>query len=268
LRFLHSNEHAYPVTLSALLILYVVIDSAKGSAALGILTVAILLGNAPLLSRFVGLKDAVSLDTGVRGFHRQMAFIVKSFFFVFIGAMLAPPWGLIATGVLFGGILFVARIPAVHLATLGSGLSSAQKTLATVALPRGMAAGVLATLPVAAGVPGTEQLPVLVFAAVFTTILIFAVGFPLVKRGMPSEDRAADGHEVSLPAGAAVPSVMTGPSPDVLREAAVPKAPRTGFEDGVITGGSLEPDPRAASDLSDELEAPSGTGTGGAQPGA
>jgi cell volume regulation protein A len=77
LRFLHSNEHAYPVTLSALLILYVVIDSANGSAALGILTVAIMLGNAPLIGRFIGLKEAVQLDTGVRGFHRQMAFIVR-----------------------------------------------------------------------------------------------------------------------------------------------------------------------------------------------
>jgi cell volume regulation protein A len=251
LRFLHSNEHAYPVTLSALLILYVVIDSAQGSAALGILTVAVMLGNAPLLGRFIGLKDNIQLDTGVRGFHRQMAFIVKSFFFVFIGAMLAPPWSLIATGVLFGGLLLVARIPAVRLSTLASGFTPAQKTMATIALPRGMAAGVLATLPMSAGVPGTEQLPVLVFAAVFTTILIFAVGFPMVKRRMPEGDRAADGEAVSLPAGAAIPSEHAmGPSASILRKADIPRAPRTGFEQGLLTGDSLEPDPRLASEES------------------
>lgn len=256
LRFLHSNEHAYPVTLSALLILYVVIDSAQGSAALGILTVAIMLGNAPLIGRFIGLKENVQLDTGVRGFHRQMAFIVKSFFFVFIGAMLAPPWSLIATGALFGVLLLFARIPAVQLSTLASDFTQAQKTMATIALPRGMAAGVLATLPMAAGVPGTEQLPVLVFAAVFTTILIFAVGFPAIRKRMPAEDQASDGQPVSMPAGAAIPSEhFAGPSASMLRKADIPRAPRTGFEEGLLVGDSLEPDPRHGTGGSDEYEA-------------
>jgi cell volume regulation protein A len=257
LRFLHSNEHAYPVTLSALLILYVVIDAANGSAALGILTVAIMLGNAPLIGRFIGLKGTIQLDTGVRGFHRQMAFIVKSFFFVFIGAMLAPPWSLIGLGAVLGVLLLLSRIPAVRLATLASDFSPAQKTMATVALPRGMAAGVLATLPMAAGVPGTEQLPVVVFAAVFTTILIFAVGFPMVKARMPAEDKAADNLPVSMPAGAAIPSHV-GPSPEILRRAAIPRAPKTGFEQGILTEGSLEPDPRLAPPHPDELEVVSG----------
>lgn len=249
LRMLHSNEHAYPVTLSALLVLYVVIDSAQGSAALGILTVAIMLGNAPLLGRFIGLRDEVQLDTGVRGFHRQMAFMVKSFFFVFIGAMLAPPWSLLGLGALLGLLLLLSRIPAVRLATIASDFSPAQKTMATVALPRGMAAGVLATLPGAAGVPGTDQLPVLVFACVFSTILIFAVGFPIVKRRMPPKDAATDGQQVSLPAGAAAPGNMVIDD-ETLRRGPIPRAPKTGFDEGALHGDSLEPDPRTLTSTS------------------
>lgn len=184
LRFMKDSEHAYPITLSALLVVYVLIDHAGGSAALGILTVAIILGNAPSLSRLVGLAQPVELDTEVRGFHRQMVFIVKSFFFVFIGAMLGPPWSLILLGVLIGVALLIVRAPAVTLSVLGSTFDADQKKLATVALPRGMAAGVLATLPWSAHVPNTEWLPVMVFATVFTTILLFAVGFPLVRRRM------------------------------------------------------------------------------------
>jgi cell volume regulation protein A len=187
LRALHASEHGYPLTLSALLVLYVVIDNSGGSAALGILTVAIMLGNAPLLGRLIGLKDSVQLDTGVQGFHRQMAFMVKSFFFVFIGAMLGPPWGLLLLGALLGLLLLAARVPAVRLATLGSDFSPAQQRMVSVAMPRGMAAGVLATLPVTRGVVGTEELPVLVFACVLTTILVFAVGFPLAKARLASE---------------------------------------------------------------------------------
>jgi hypothetical protein len=100
---------------------------------------------------------------------------------------------------------------------------------------------------------------VVVFAAVFTTILIFAVGFPTVKRRMPAQDRATDGLPVSLPAGAAVPSEHIGPSASVLRKADIPRAPRTGFEDSVLSGDSLEPDPRLADGMSDESEPPSGS---------
>jgi hypothetical protein len=42
-----------------------------------------------------------------------MAFIVKSFFFTFIGAMLGPPWGLMALGVVLANVLLAARVPAV-----------------------------------------------------------------------------------------------------------------------------------------------------------
>jgi potassium/hydrogen antiporter len=208
LRLLHSNEHAYPVTLAALLFLYVLIDHMGGSAALGILTVAVVLGNARLLGPKIGLKDEVELDTDVTGTHRQLTFMIKSFFFVFIGAMLDGPISLLFIGLVFGLMLFAVRIPGTRLATLGSDLSTPQKNLVTVAMPRGMAAGVLATLPVSAGVPGTETLPVIVFAAVFTTILVFAVGFPLAKRRIVAEPAPA-----SPELGAAAPQQSAAAPP-------------------------------------------------------
>lgn len=185
LRFLTSNEHAYPITLAVLLILYVVIDRLGGSAALGILTTAVILGNAQSLSTKIGLAEPTELDKSVRGFHRQMAFMVKSFFFVFIGAMLGPPVSLIVLGVLVGLMLLSARVPSVYTATIGTSFTEPEKKMMVVSMPRGMAAGVLATLPVSAGVEGTEDLPVVVFACVFTTIMAFAVGFPMVKKSIP-----------------------------------------------------------------------------------
>jgi cell volume regulation protein A len=203
LRALHSNEHAYPVTLSALLILYVVVERLRGSAAFGILTFAIVLGNAKAVSARLGISDPIDLDSSVRGFHRQMAFIIKSFFFVFIGAMLGPPWTLIVFGMILGVILLVARWPSVRVALLASSLSPDEQRVVWLSMPRGMAAGVLATLPLAAGVSASESLPVAVFACVFTTILIFAVGFPLARRrlAVTSDERSA----VPLPAGAPRP---------------------------------------------------------------
>jgi cell volume regulation protein A len=214
LRFFRGHEHAYPVTLAVLLLLYVLVDHLGGSAAMGILTVAVLLGNAKSLSKVLRLAEPVELDTDVRGFHRQVTFMVKSFFFVFIGAMLGPPWGLLALGVLLGGVLLAARVPAVELSTLGAGFSRPQRKLVVASLPRGMAAGVLATLPASRGVPLTESFPVVVFACVLTTILVFAVAFPLARRGMPAP--AVDAPQGGDPSPASVPSTATSTLPSAI----------------------------------------------------
>jgi cell volume regulation protein A len=63
-----------------------------------------------------------------------------------------------------------------------SPLQPRQRHIVFMSVPRGVAAGVLATLPMAAGLPGMEDLSTVVFACVVGTILIFAAGFPLVMR--------------------------------------------------------------------------------------
>ncbi|MEZ4446451.1 MAG: cation:proton antiporter [Polyangiaceae bacterium] len=186
LRLLRNSEHAYPITLSVLLLLYVAIDAAGGSAALGILTVAIILGNAPSISQKFDLGEGFELGQSVQGVNRHVAFIIKSLFFTFMGLMLGPPWGLLALGALFGLLLFLARVPAALLATLGSEHREAARKMVILSMPRGMAAGVLATMPTFAGVADTEQLPVVVFACIVTTILIFAGTFPLVRKQLPT----------------------------------------------------------------------------------
>lgn len=217
LKLLRNNEHAYPITLSVLLLLYVGIDYLGGSAALGILTVAIILGNAPSLSKTIGLAHQAQLDTEVRGFHKQMTFIVKSFFFVFIGAMLGPPWDYILVGVVLGGVLLAARVPIVMLSTLGGGFEKIEQKLATICMPRGMAAGVLATLPVAAGIAGTGKLPVAIFACVFTTIATFAIAFPLLRRGVPVASEPVPAAAVpASPAPAELPASPTPAEPPAL----------------------------------------------------
>lgn len=182
LEWLKDNEHAYPITLSALLLLYVVVESVGGSGALGVLSFAVVVGNARHIGRRVNIAQDLSLHDDVRGFHGQMFFIIKSFFFTFVGAMLGPPWGLATAGAILAAVLLVARYPAAWLAMTHSSLQARPRHIVFMCVPRGVAAGVLATLPMAAGLPGMEDLSTVVFACVVGTILIFAAGFPLVMR--------------------------------------------------------------------------------------
>lgn len=200
LHLLRDAEHAYPVTLAGLLLLYVGIEFVGASAAMGILTFAVVVGNARLFSRRLGMVTDIDLGMGVRGFHSQMAFIVKSFFFVMIGALLTPPWSQVGLGILLAAVLYAVRLPAVRVATLGSGLGPAQRALVGVCMPRGMAAGVLATVPMASGIVATAELPVVVFTCIVATIAVFAVGLPLASRRI---SREAPLDEVPQPAASA-----------------------------------------------------------------
>src|SRR6185295_6922389 len=100
LSWLKDNEHAYPITLSALLLLYVLVEAVGGSGALGVLAFAVLVSNGSHFTRFLRTPRELTLHDDVRGFHSQMVFIVKSFFFTFVGAMLGPPWSFAAAGAL------------------------------------------------------------------------------------------------------------------------------------------------------------------------
>ena len=60
-----ASGTAYTVTLGGLLVLDVVIDQLGGSAALGILTAAVIVGNAPALSQTLGLAEAARLGESV-----------------------------------------------------------------------------------------------------------------------------------------------------------------------------------------------------------
>ncbi len=193
-----KGEHAYTFTLAALLGLYVLVGQLQGSAALAVLTFAVVVGNAPTLGRWLHLKRERHLSSELTVVHAQIAFIIKSFFFTFIGLMLGPPWPLLFLGVAVGIGLYLARRLTVRVVLAGSSWSRAHRAVVVACLPRGLAAGVLATLPAATGVPDTEMLPPFVFAAVVTTVVVFAIAFPRARSGLargalPAEQRPAEG---------------------------------------------------------------------------
>lgn len=279
LRALSGSQHSYPITLAALLFLTVMVGSVGGNAAMAVLTFSVVVGNADALMKMVGFQlgdKPLKLDDTVVTVHTQVAFIIKSFFFTYIGLMLAPPWSLLLLGIVVGFTLFGSRVPASMLVVRGPDFEPHERKLISVSLPRGMAAGVLATMPAAAGIEGTENLPAMVFAAVVTSIAIFAVGFrkvrlaaaagkgPVVEppnaespvaQGMPdgSLPHAAEaaqlvprpGHRAELPAPEPIPE----PPPPPVGESPMldeqPSAPaRTGTAYG-IAPAVTEPRPSA-----------------------
>ena len=112
----------------------------------------------------------------------NMTFLIKSFFFTLIGLMFPLSPRLIAMGAVAAVLLLLFRIPAVRLCLSGTGLNRAQLRLVDVAIPRGIAAGVLSALPLQFGIPGAENLSPGVFSLIVFSIILFAIGFAVVKR--------------------------------------------------------------------------------------
>jgi cell volume regulation protein A len=175
-----------------MLALYGVTELFKGNGAMAVLVASLLIGNASsivprLFPGAHGLEFAASQTTAVM--QDQMTFLIKSFFFFLIGLMFPTDprqIALAAIGVLF---LMAMRVPAVLLSTRRMGLRKKEFWLLGAAIPRGLAAGVLATLPMQYGVPGAENLAPAIFAVIVLSVLVFAIGFSIVGR-MPDEPSA------------------------------------------------------------------------------
>lgn len=181
-----GNPHAYTVYLAGFLIIYGVAQFLGGNGALSVLTSALLIGNSEELIRIFFtnkfadkqfVKNSAALEL-----HDQMSFFIKSFFFFLIGLMFPTSPKMILLGLVFTLFMVVFRIPAVLIATKNAGFTSQQRILMISAIPRGMAAGVLSALPVYYGVPGVENLSEGVFSAIVFSILVFTLGFAIVKR--------------------------------------------------------------------------------------
>ena len=196
---MRDKPHGYTVFLASMLALYGITDLLKGNGAMAVLVASLLIGNASFIVPRLfpgahGLVFAATQTTGVM--QDQITFFIKSFFFFLIGLMFPTDLKkvvLAAIGVVF---LMAMRIPAVLLSTSNMGLRKKEFWFLNAAIPRGLAAGVLATLPMHYGVPGAENLAPVVFAVIVLSVLVFATGFSVVGR-LPDGPASLNGDKSS-----------------------------------------------------------------------
>ncbi|NJN50511.1 MAG: hypothetical protein HC809_00645 [Gammaproteobacteria bacterium] len=182
---MRERFQSYTLLIASMFLLYALTTWWQGNGAMAVLISALLLGNAStIVPRLIPGAHPHAFIPSASGvtMQQQLTFLVKAFFFVIIGLMFPDDTRSIVIGVLAGATLLVFRIPAVALSVGGLGFSFKQKALLMVAAPRGLAAGVLATLPFQHNIPGMESLAGIVFSTIVTTIVLFAVGFALVAR--------------------------------------------------------------------------------------
>jgi cell volume regulation protein A len=221
LPFLSDQRFWQVLTFGAVLILYAVTELLKGSDLFAVMIFGMVLANTQ--GRAVSLKimrfaphPGVHTQEGILSFHAELGFLVRTFFFVLIGATLKfsalRRVGLLSLAIL--AALFLARGVAVQLSrSAWRGTTRHEREMATLMIPRGLVTAVLA-LEIADRLGAeSEFLVSLAFALILFSNLLLLVGTvssrisrdeALPDEGIGEEVASGVGVESAAPAVVAV----------------------------------------------------------------
>lgn len=173
------------LTFAAVLLVYSGIHALGGSDLFGVMVFGATLANLPdpqnRNSEFGFAILAPDPNVQIRSFHSELAFLVRSFFFVLLGSMIEFG-GLRRELVASVGILsifFAARIVAVQLSRLAwHGTTSREREFAILMIPRGLITAVLTLEVVQARPSDLSFLTSLAFALIlFTNVTVLVAAF-------------------------------------------------------------------------------------------
>jgi cell volume regulation protein A len=150
LKRIAKASYAYMLTLAVVLLAYALAEFLGGSGSLCSLLFGLMLGNEKEVYRMLRIEKPTNatVDVGLKRFESEVAFLLRTFFFVYIGLIVTI--GSITTiiiGVILSLILLLVRFGAVGIATVRCGELAKERPIMGVTLTRGLAAAVLATLP-------------------------------------------------------------------------------------------------------------------------
>lgn len=182
---LANAQHSYMLTLGILFVLYFMAQSFGESGALTALVFGLMLGNRRRLSRYLRIKlPEISTDDTM---HNQLTFLVRSFFFVFVG--LLASFGqieYIVFGIMSAILIYIGRL-IVTKTTLTNRFSALDRKVTSVMIPRGLAAAVLATFAITLGLPNGEVYPQIIFFVIMGSVIITTIGLGRAKKIPPPE---------------------------------------------------------------------------------
>jgi cell volume regulation protein A len=179
---LKGKPNAYMLTLAMLFLTFIVASNLGGNGALSALFFGLIIGNSRPFARLLKFRTTVSIDSHVRDFHSQISFLIRSFFFVFTGLLFSlSSFTSVFIGLILSLIFLGIRFVVVKMAAVKSELHEYEH-LMTIMFPRGLAAAVLASLPLTSGVPNSQVFPEIAFIVILTTIIITTVGVAVIKK--------------------------------------------------------------------------------------
>jgi NhaP-type Na+/H+ or K+/H+ antiporter len=204
-------------TLAYVFIVYGLTEFLGFSGAIAALSLGITLGNVQRLGLEHlgdGARKVEPLSPEDINFYREAVFLLKTFFFIYLGISIqfgAAMLALVALVMVLA--VYAMRALLVRGVCRGPDYSLRDQSITAIMAPKGLAAAVLATLPLQNGVEGGEIIRdvsymVVLISISLTALLVVALPRPPVQRLM---QRLLGATPLPTPAPAAGPIDPTGP---------------------------------------------------------
>lgn len=193
LKKLYVKQVGYSLTLAVVFILYSVVELVRGNGAIAVLVFALLLGNFGEISKRLRVHGEFALDPTLRAFQVEVSFFVRTFFFIFTGLMFnleSMRSTALTMALAVFGIILLTRIIGVKLLVFRDrNMAHNEKAMISM-MPRGLAAAVLASMPLAAGII-IPYFVEIVFSIIILTNMATAFGIFAVERKLAENARIA-----------------------------------------------------------------------------
>ncbi|MBU0692233.1 cation:proton antiporter [bacterium] len=197
-KYLGGQQLTYLMTFAVMLLVYAVCEFVHSSGVFGVFLFGLAYSNGPhLLSRFwpkprqkQKVWDDTDTDVDIRSFHAELTFLVRTFFFVFLGLIFEPKeitLMLLTQAVSIYIMILAARYMVVKVIHL-KGTAWEQRHSAKVLflfMPRGLASAVLATLPIQYGLTGTASFVNITVLIILFTNLAITFGVRHIEKAAP-----------------------------------------------------------------------------------
>jgi cell volume regulation protein A len=186
---IRDEPYTYISTLAVLILTFMVSQILGGSGVLSALTMGLVIGNHKdvfslmriniVSARFEELKAILTR------FQSELTFLIRTFFFVFLGLMydvssIAATFSLLV-GFIFLGLDLGLRYIAVRLSVVRSSMRK-DTTIMTLLCGQGLAHATLSVIPQQYGIPNAEIYPMIVVTVIILTNAVTTLGSFIVTR--------------------------------------------------------------------------------------
>jgi cell volume regulation protein A len=173
---IHAIKNTIFTTPAFVFVLFGIVEIMGFSGAIAALAFGVTIGNIETIRfpifKTLTVNEPVGLNETEKIFFSEIAFLLKTFFFVYLGISLELISGwLIIVGLVLTIVAFLIRLPAVKLSVKKS-MAPKDVSAMAIMVPKGLAAVVLASIPLQQGITGGEMIKNVVYGVVLFSIVI------------------------------------------------------------------------------------------------
>ncbi len=196
LNYLKKQNYTYVLTLGLLFLTFSLTNYAGGSGFLAVIIFGIILGNHSFISNLLQKKIRMgNLEKQLFHLQGEITFLLKTFFFVFLGLMISLSFSNLIFGLSVSAailvILLASRYLAVSVSTFRSKMKSDKKAI-MISIAQGLTPATLAALAISYNIAHANTFLTIVTYVIILTNIVTTVGsFMILRNSKKSEAKPA-----------------------------------------------------------------------------